>query len=105
MLRSELAIHLLQMNSDTYFSYRDAEGSVDIDEAAEEISFAARAIKSTINTIDVSDKINPLKVLGVPCDVSLSISIISTVFTVYFSIYQYASSFESSTTNTSNLPQ
>ncbi len=78
LLRSELARHFLDVTSDSNVS--PLHGS------------ARDSLRNTIEYIKLFDEGNPVKFLGISCNVPLCVTILSTLVTVYVSLFQYAAS-------------
>ena len=93
-VRAELSSHLLWVDSQVFTSANE-EGH-----EKSRLFTASKALRSTIDAIDVYDQMNPLKMLGIVCNSSMAVTILSTLGTVYISIYQFASTAPSDTSST-----
>ncbi len=96
VFRAELSSHLLWVESQVYTA-ANLEGCEKC-----RLFTTSKAIRSTIDAIDVYDQMYPLKMLGIRCDMNMAITIMSTLCTVYISVLQFTSTAVSTTSTSSS---
>ena len=88
--RIKLASQSIQLQSKIYELEQKNSNDDESKRLWTQLNNAVTACTRTLHAVKVFDDLNPLRILGIVCEATLAITILSTTIVVYTTVFQYA---------------